>query len=55
MPMIDHPRKGIYFDDCAPHMRIRPIAIVALLVAMLLWLVLIFAAVAIYRYVRGGA
>ncbi len=55
MPLINHPRSGLYLDDCAPHMRIRPIAIAAMLVAMVLWLILIFAAVAVYRYLRGEA
>jgi hypothetical protein len=51
--MIDQPRHGVYIDDCAPHMRIRPIAIVALLVAMVLWVVLIVVAIVIYRALKG--
>jgi hypothetical protein len=54
VPLTEHPLpKGIYFDDCAPHYHMRLAHIVAILVGMLLWLVLIIAAIAIYRALKG--
>jgi hypothetical protein len=53
MPLSNHPRSGLYLDPCAPHMRVRLGMLIAGLVSLVLWFILIFAAVAVYRYLRG--
>jgi hypothetical protein len=55
MPLVTRPRNGLYLDDCAPHFGFKVWHAVAILGGMFMWLVLIFAAVAIYRFLRGGA
>ena len=51
--MIEHPRKGIYFDSCAPHYHMRASHAVAILVGLVIWIVIIVVAVVIFRALRG--
>jgi hypothetical protein len=51
--MIEHPRKGIYFDDCAPHYHMRLAHVVAILVGLAMWVAIIVVTIVIYRALKG--
>lgn len=53
MPLLEHPRNGLWLDTCAPHLRFKVWHAAALLAGMVLWIVLILAVVAAYRALNG--
>lgn len=51
--MSEHPYRGLYPDNCAPHYRVSLSLVLAMLAGLALWILLILAAVAVYRLVAG--